>query len=257
LNRHSFFFIRTGKNERGAKRSKEKRRRKKKKEYVSFLVLLFFDVLFQKNFITTNYTFTLLTKNGKKNRSECVSFISMQQTQIQNFHNPRLSTSSHSSLSAATTALLNGLLPSHRFSQASANTPPTLASNLTPTQLKALQKSNNKLKRLKRIKNASIIISLTLTLSILLIITIEFSTKLVKNQPTIHLTNLTLTNNLTNEKQYPIRAFFTCVWIFNGLLFINYLIIHSILFQRRSRRTRTKIVFFRYHFLIFLIEHPL
>ncbi|CAF1320718.1 unnamed protein product [Adineta steineri] len=58
----------------------------------------------------------------------------MQQTQGQNFHNPRLSTSSYSSLSAATTALLNGLLPGHRFSQTSGNAP-TMAANLSTKQL--------------------------------------------------------------------------------------------------------------------------
>jgi len=168
----------------------------------------------------------------------------MQQTQTQYIHNPRLSISSRSSLSAATNALLNGLLPSHRFSQTSANAP-ILAANLTPNQLKELQKTNNKLKRTKRIKNASLIIILTLILACLLIITIEFTTKLVKIQSKIHLTNLTLTNNITNEKQYPIRAFFTCVWIFNGLLFVNCLIIHSIVIQRRSRRGRTTTVFLR------------
>lgn len=169
----------------------------------------------------------------------------MQQTQIQNFHNPRLSTSSHSSLSAATTALLNGLLPSHRFSQTSTNAP-TIASNLTSHQLKELQRTNNKLKRIKRIKRASIIICLTIILAFLLIITIEFATKLVKTQSDIHLENITLINNRTNQKHYPIRAFFISVWIFNGLLFVNCLIIHSIVIQRRSRRGRTTIAFLRY-----------
>jgi len=172
----------------------------------------------------------------------------MQQTQVQNFPNPRFSTSSHSSLSAATTALLNGLLPSHRFSQTSANTP-TLSTNLTPAQLKALQKSNNKLKRLKRIKQTSVIVSLTIILAFLLIITIEFATKLVKIPSKIHLLNLNSTKNLTNEKQYPIHAFFTCVWIFNALLFINCFIIHSCVIQRRSRRSRTTAVFLRYHLI--------
>jgi hypothetical protein len=226
------------------KEEEEEEEKKRKKKYVSSLVFFFFDVVFQNNFITTNYIFALLTKNSKKNRSECVSFLSMQQTQTQNFHNPRLSTSSHTSLSAATTALLNGLLPSHRFSQTSANAP-TLAANLTPNQLKALQKSTNKLKRAKRIKHASFIIILTLILAGLLIITIEFTTKLVKIQSEVHLINITSTNNITNEKQYPIRAFFTCVWIFNGLLFVNCLITHSILIQRRSRRGRTTTVFLR------------
>jgi hypothetical protein len=178
----------------------------------------------------------------------------MQQTQTQNFHNPRLSTSSHSSLSAATSALLNGLVPSHRFSQSS-NTAPTLAANLTPNQLKALQQGNNKFKRSEWIKQASIILSLTIILALLLIITIELTTKLVKNQSEEYLTkftnrisNLNITNNETNSKEeekYPIQAFFTCVWLFNGLLFIHCLIVHSIAIQRRSRRGRTTAVVIR------------
>ena len=172
----------------------------------------------------------------------------MQQTQTQNFHNQRLSTSSHSSLSAATNALLNGLIPSHRFSQTSANAP-ALAANLTPNQIKALQKTNNKLKRTQRIKHASISLSLTIILAILLIISIEFATKLVKIHPEEYVTKTTnkpshliKTNNETNsteEDEHPIQAFFICVWIFNGLLFIHCVIVHSIAIQRRSRRVRT------------------
>ncbi|CAF2094692.1 unnamed protein product [Rotaria magnacalcarata] len=178
----------------------------------------------------------------------------MQQTQAQNFHDPRLSTSSHSSLSAATNALLNGLLPSHRFSQISANAT-ALATYLTPNQLQALQKRNSQLKRSERIKHISLTMSLTLILAILLIITIELATKLVKIQrkqfslkSSNKISNFTTTNNQTNlteEKIYPISAFFTCVWIFNSLLFINCFIVHSILVQRRSSRRRTTAVFLR------------
>ncbi|CAF1480666.1 unnamed protein product [Rotaria sordida] len=175
----------------------------------------------------------------------------MQQTQTQNFHDPRLSTSSHSSLSAATNALLNGLLPSHRFSQISTNAP-ALAANLTSNQLQALQKRNKQLKRTERIKHASLTLSLTFILALLLIITIELATKLIKiqfeNVTSNKISNLTTTNNqtnLTNEKQYPIRAFFTCVWIFNSLLFINCFIVHTIAIQQRSRRGRTTALFLR------------
>ncbi|CAF2756249.1 unnamed protein product [Rotaria sp. Silwood2] len=178
----------------------------------------------------------------------------MQQTQTQNFHDPRLSTSSHSSLSAATNALLNGLLPSHRFSQISTNAP-ALAANLTPNQLQALQKRNNQLKRSEKIKQASLTLSLALILALLLIVTIELASKLVKIQPdsissklSKKISNLTTTNNQTSlkkEKQYPIRAFFTCVWIFNSLLFINCFIVHTIAIQRRSRRGRTTAIFLR------------
>jgi hypothetical protein len=172
----------------------------------------------------------------------------MQQTQT---HNPRLSTSS---LSAATNALLNGLLPSHRFSQTSTNTP-ILATNLTVNQLKELQKTNNQFKRSKQIKQISIKICLTILLACLLLITIEFCSKLVKISSEVHLFKY-LTNNSTNnitiiEHQYPIRSFFTCVWFFNALLFINCLIIHSIAIQRRSRRGRTTAVFLRYRNLRF------
>jgi hypothetical protein len=234
------------------KEIEEKEKKEKEKKNVTSPVFLFFDVLFQNNFITTNYIFTLLTENVRKNRSGYVSFLSMQQTQTQNTQNPRLSTSSHSSLSAATNALLNGLLPPHRFSQASTNAP-ILAANLTPNQLKELQRSNNKLKRSRRIKQTSIIICLTIILVFLLLITIEFGSKLVKISPELHLSkSLTInsTKNLTiTEHQYPIHAFFTCVWFFNALLFINCLIVHSIAIQRRSRRGRTTAVFLRYCFI--------
>ena len=169
----------------------------------------------------------------------------MQQTQTQSIHNPRLSTSSHSSLSAATNALLNGLLPSHRFSQASTNAP-TLAANLTANQLKELQKTNNQLKRSKRIKQTSITICLTIILACLFFITIEFCSKLVKTSSELHLSKNSTNNRTIIEHQYPIRAFFTYVWFFNALLFVNCLIVHSIAIQRRSRRGRTTAVFLRY-----------
>ncbi|CAM4911195.1 unnamed protein product [Rotaria socialis] len=187
----------------------------------------------------------------------------MQQTQAQNFHDPRLSTSSHSSLSAATNALLNGLLPSHRFSQISANTT-ALATYLTPNQLQALQKRNSQLKRSERIKHISLTMSLTLILAILLIVTIELATKLVKIQrkqfslkSSNKISNFTTANNQTNlteENIYPISAFFTCVWIFNSLLFINCFIVHSILVQRRSSRRRTTAVFLSHFFPFPLTE---
>lgn len=179
----------------------------------------------------------------------------MQQTQMQNSHGPRLSTSSHSSLSAATNALLNGLLPSHRFSQVSANAP-ALAANLSPNQLQALQKRNSQLKRSERIKYASLTMVLTFVLALILTITIELATKLVKLQPDRSLlkssnkfSNLTTTKNQTSlkdEKKHSIRGFFACVWIFNCLLFINCFIVHAVIVQRRSRRVRTIAVFLRY-----------
>jgi hypothetical protein len=178
----------------------------------------------------------------------------MQQAQAQNVHGPRLSTCSHSSISAATNALLNGLLPSHRFSQTS-NNAPTLASNLTPNQLRALQKGSNQLKRSEKIKHVILILSLTIIFALLLIITIQLATKLVqKEEHLLSSSNLTIINNRTNlqdENIHPIRAFFACVWIFNGLLFVICLIIHSIAIQRRSRRGRTTAVFLRLETLIF------
>lgn len=172
----------------------------------------------------------------------------MQQTQVQNFHDPRLSTSSHSSLSAATNALLNGILPSHRFSQISTTTA-GIAANITPNQLQALQKRNNQLKRSEKIKHASLTMVLTIILAILLIVSIELTTILVKIQPEqisfkslIKFSNFSTTNNQTNlseEKKYAIRAFFTCVWVFNSFLFINCFIVHIIIIQRRSSNHRS------------------
>jgi hypothetical protein len=172
----------------------------------------------------------------------------MQQTQTPNYQNPRLSTSSHSSLSTATNTFLNGLLPPHRFSQTSANAPPS-AANLTPIQLKALQNGNNQLKRWTRIKNGCVIICLTILLAFLLLITIELAARLVKIQPEIHLwrfSNLSSINNITIEEHYPIRAFFTCVWIFNSFLFIHCFLVHCIGIQQHSRRILTTAVFVRY-----------
>ncbi|CAF4790124.1 unnamed protein product, partial [Rotaria sp. Silwood2] len=155
---------------------------------------------------------------------------------------------------AATNAPLNRLLPSRRLSQISTHAP-ALAANLTPNQLQALQKRNNQLKRSEKIKQASLTLSLALILALLLIVTIELASKLVKIQPdsissklSKKISNLTTTNNQTSlkkEKQYPIRAFFTCVWIFNSLLFINCFIVHTIAIQRRSRRGRTTAIFLR------------
>lgn len=178
----------------------------------------------------------------------------MQQTQTQNIHNPRLSTSSHSSLSAATNALLNGILPYPRYSQTSV-TAPTLTSNLTANQLKELQKTNDQLKRAKWIKQASIVTGLTIILAIFLLIVIESGSRLVRNQSNLHLFGGNLTNITTNEYSFSsFRSFFTCIWIYNGLLCLNCFLVHSIAIQRRSRRGRTTAVFLRYY-LIYLIVH--
>jgi len=168
----------------------------------------------------------------------------MQQTQTSNFHNPRLSTSSHSSLSAATSALLNGLLPSHRLSQGS-TTAPALAANLTPNQINALQQTNKKLQRIKRLRHFAIVLSLTILLGLLLGTTIEYGCKLVKKQPNENTTKSWNFNSTNSPTIRPIRAFFTCVWIFNGFLFLSCLIVHIYSSQRRSRRTRSITVFFR------------
>ncbi|CAF1038713.1 unnamed protein product [Adineta steineri] len=177
----------------------------------------------------------------------------MQQTQGQNFHNPRLSTSSYSSLSAATTALLNGLLPGHRFSQTSGNAP-TMAANLSTKQLLALQRTNNRLKRSQNIKRTGIILILSIILACLLLITIQCATRVVKLQAKDHLFNYwdQLSNdsiinrtNSTENKDYSIRAFFTCVWIFNALLLICCFLIHLILSQRRSSRNKATAAFLR------------
>ena len=235
-------------------------RRRPRRLLPRLLLLLFFDVLFQYNFIITNYIFLVPSfhspKSVRKYRFKYVLFSSMQQTQTQNFHNPRLSTSSHSSLSAATSALLNGVLPYPRFSQASV-TAPTLPSNLSAIQLKELHKTNQQFQRIKRIKHLSIVTCLTILLAICLLLTIEFGSRLMKNPSiNLHLIQTNQTNNLTNEQSLPppLRAFFTCIWVYNGLLFLNCFLVHSIAIQRRSRRGRTTAVFLRYYF-IYLIVH--
>ncbi|CAF1113512.1 unnamed protein product [Adineta ricciae] len=165
----------------------------------------------------------------------------MQSTPAPNLHNPRLSTSSYSSLSATTTALLNGLLSPHRLSQTSGSAPVSAVNKL--------QKTTNRLKRTERIKRGCVILVLTLLLAFLLLITVELTTKLVKAQAKgnlVRYSNLTTTNR-TNEYETapPIRAFFTCVWIFNSFLLISCFIVHLIAVQRRSIRWRTTAVFLR------------
>ncbi|UJR07623.1 hypothetical protein I4U23_011912 [Adineta vaga] len=172
----------------------------------------------------------------------------MQQAQGSNFHNPRLSTSSYSSLSATTNTVLNGLLPSHRLSQTSAGA--------TISAVNQLQKTNNRLKRIKRLKRASLILLLTLILAFFLLTTIEFTTKLVQIQSKEHILsyfNFTFSNNNNNNANNsdedhihsPIRAYFTCVWIFNSFLLICCFILHSISIRRHSSRARTAAVFLR------------
>ena len=143
----------------------------------------------------------------------------------------RLSTSSYSSTSAGTNTLLNGLLPSHRFSQTLPNNP----ANHSPNQTRLLTTSN-KIKRSEKIQHMIIIFILTLILAFLLIITIELATTLVKHEKEkdLSLSNLTLINNSTSSKEEKnplIRSSFACVWFFNVLLFFNCLFVTYIHLQ--------------------------
>jgi hypothetical protein len=168
-----------------------------------------------------------------------------QQSQAQYLGGHRLSTSSQSSTTPSTNALLNGLLPSRRVSQ----TLPTLPS-VGSNQSRILPTTNNQLKRSERIKHFILIVSLTIIYAFLLIITIELAITLVKyKKPVISLSsNLTIIINQTTiyeEKRSPIRSFFACVWLFNVLLFFICLFLHLILYQQRSQRDRTRAVFLR------------
>ena len=181
----------------------------------------------------------------------------MQQVQGQNPNGSRLSTSSHSSVSAATNAYLNGLLSPQRSSQTLPSAA-TSASNLTASQLQALRKETNRLKRSTRIQHALVVVLLTIVLALLLVGNIELATKFVRNQREEHLSawdrNLSSSSSSTNpnrtkvtesEKTPRFRSYFACIWLFNGLLFVPCLIAHSVSIQRRSRRGRTLAVFLR------------
>ena len=195
-------------------------------------------------------------KEPRQNWSSRFLFMLMQQTQSQGWLGHRSSTSSHSSLKATTTTtLLNGLLPSHRFSQTSAHAS-NLSANLSAAQLQALQKYNRRLKRTQCIKRTGIIMSLTVSLSLLLTITVESAAKLIRIEPIDEISskslnsssNLTIDSNDTNsqrERNHPIHGFFICIWIYNSLLLIACLIVHSVAIQRRSKPGRTQMAILR------------
>ncbi len=161
----------------------------------------------------------------------------------QNIRNARLSTSSYSSTTAITNSVLNGLIPSKRFP----NIIPSLTSN--QNQIRRLTNFKNPLKRSDQIVDLILSISLTILFAFLFIITIEFSTILVKDQKEYMKFNLTeTTNNQTKLKKkeiYPINSFFACVWFFNFLLFIICLFIHIFIYKRRSQRNRAGAAFLR------------
>ena len=239
---------------RGERRREEKERNEKKGEcHFSFS-------LCENNSIRTNYISASLRRRSTRDRSGyCDLLLSMQQVQGQNPNGSRLSTSSHSSVSAATNAYLNGLLSPQRSSQTSPSAA-TSGSNLTASQLQALRKETNRLKRSTTIQHVLIIVLLTIVLALLLIGNIELATKFVRNQREEHLSawhrNLSssLSSTLTNsnrtkvtgdEKAPRFRSYFACIWLFNGLLFVPCLIAHSVSIQRRSRRGRTLAVLLR------------
>jgi hypothetical protein len=98
--------------------------------------------------------------DSRKDRSGRVSFLSMQQAHTQHLHGARSSTSS---TSTANNAVLNGLLPPHRFSQQ------LTSPNHSPNQSRGLPNVNNQLKRSERIKDIILIIILTFIFAILLL----------------------------------------------------------------------------------------
>ncbi|CAF0871943.1 unnamed protein product [Rotaria sp. Silwood1] len=177
----------------------------------------------------------------------------MQQFQSQYVHSTPLSTNSPS-LKSAVTHTLNGLLPSHRLSQTSANAL-CLAPNHNPNQSRILLNFNNQLKRSERIKHVLVFIILTVTFAFLLITTIELSTILVKYKTEKNLSlsmnkisNLTRINNetkLEEEEIPPIRSFFACIWIFNLFLFLICLFTHLFLYRQRPQRGRARAAFLR------------
>lgn len=171
------------------------------------------------------------------------------QTSSVPLNGPRLSTSSHSSITGPTSnLLLNGLLPSHRYSQSLSNAP-ILGSNLSSNQFSQLRKGSEQIKRSERAKQILIRIFLSIILAFLFLTSIEFSVQLVRpsSSDRISKRNRSLNHSGENEEIFPpIRGFFTCVWFFNLLLFLNSFIIYFILRRRNPRRTRTFAGFIRY-----------
>lgn len=171
----------------------------------------------------------------------------MQSSQGQNSSNgPRLSTSSHSSVTTATNTLLNGLLPVHRYSQ----TLPNIGSNQPINQLRNSRKTSQQSTRTEKTKFLLIILILTIILSLLFISTVQLTTRIFQHDSSTSFTqffnqfsNLTINNTNSNQtnslRKYSIRAFFASVWFYNILLFFYCLFIHIILSRRRSRRNQT------------------
>jgi hypothetical protein len=160
----------------------------------------------------------------------------------QYLHGVSMDKTSHSSTTTTTqkNPLLNGLISTHRLSETLTNV------SSSPNQKRLLTNFNHPLKYSQRIKHILLIICLTIIFAFLFIITIEFSTKLVRKEEISSLFNLTNVNNqTTSEKSCLINFFFACVWLFNFLLFIICLLIHILIYQQRSQRNRTRTVFLR------------
>ncbi|CAF3265672.1 unnamed protein product [Rotaria sp. Silwood2] len=177
----------------------------------------------------------------------------MQQFQSQYVHGTPLGTNSPLSRSLAKNTS-NGLVPSHRLSQVSANAL-CLASNHSSNQSRILLNLNTQLKLSERIKSILLIIILTVTFAFLLITTIELSTTLVKYKTEKNLSsslnkilNLTRMNNQSKsdeEKTSPIRSFFACIWLFNVFLFLICLFTHLFLYRQHPQHGRARAAFLR------------
>ena len=148
-----------------------------------------------------------------------------------------MDTNSHISSTTQKNSLLNGLIPpTQRLSETLTNV------SSSPNQKRLLTNCNHQLKHSQTIKHIILILCLTIILAFLFIITIQFSTKIVRKEEL----NLTNNNNQTKfEKPCTINSFFACVWLFNFLLFVICLSVHVLIYQRHSQRNRTKTVFLR------------
>jgi hypothetical protein len=165
---------------------------------------------------------------------------------------PRLSTTSHSSVTAATATptnvLLNGLVPSHRSSQTLLNVPVSFAS----ARSRPLRKGSEQFNRTEKVKHASIVICLSVLLALLLIISVEVSVELVRDRSSaLNSTSSSFNRtpsmlvNIAGQDGRRLRSFFAAVWLFNGLLSVHCLFIHVVSVRRHSRRARTVPLFLR------------
>ncbi|CAF1349934.1 unnamed protein product [Rotaria magnacalcarata] len=173
----------------------------------------------------------------------------MQQFQSKYHYGTPLSINSSSSLTSIFPNKLNGIFPSHCLSQTSAS-----IQSITPNQSRLVTNCDNELKLSEKVKYILLIIILTFTYAFLLTITIELATTLVKYKKENDLlssmneiSNLTQINNELGleDKKFPIRSFFACIWLFHVFLFFICLLIHLFLYQQYPRRGRARAAFLR------------